>query len=213
MGTSRAIPGHGGAGQSRGVAVDPTFGRLVRDLDPGSHSGRTRSGRVTDRIPVGPVSGLLPGLVHGSVVRSLATGGPLFRLGASGGIPHIVPSILARGLILGRTHVSFDARGVISGSASGGPLFRLRASRSAGQVLLVGERGYVPGHGDGGEALGLVVGRGSVLPVIGLICGRLVFVLADGRLVLSLAAGRLVAVLPEREAKSQAHVPYSRTRR
>src|SRR5215470_8716387 len=118
---------------------------------------------------------------------------------------------LARGLIPGRRHVSFDAGGAIPGSAPVGP-FCLGAC-GAGQVLLVGDRGHVLGQRDRGKGLGLVLGRGSVLPVIGLFRGRLVFVLADGRLVLSLAAGRLVAVLPNREAKSQAHVPYSRTRR
>ena len=47
--------------------------------------------------------------------------------------------------------------------------------------------------------------------VVGLIWGRLSFALAGGRLILSPAAGMLVAVLPESEAKTQAHVPYSRT--
>ena len=75
-----------------------------------------------------------------------------------------------------------------------------------GQEVVAAEltRGFtVLRQGDGGEALGLLLGRGVVLLVLGLICGRLV---------LGPAAGMLVAVLPESEAKSQAHVPYSRTR-
>ena len=49
--------------------------------------------------------------------------------------------------------------------------------------------------------------------IIGLIRGRLDHALAGGRLILGPAVGGLVAVRPESEAKSQAHVPYSRTRR
>src|SRR5262249_34263233 len=167
----------------------------------------------------GQYRGVTVGPAFGRLARDLAPGNHLGRVRGGrtcggrvrGQVHGSMVGSLARGLILGRRHVSFDAGGAIPGSAPGGPF--LLGACGAGQVLLVGDRGHVLGQRDRGKGLGLVLGRGSVLPVIGLFRGRLVFVLADGRLVLSLAADRLVAVLPKREAKSQAHVPYSRTRR